>query len=142
MSNGKEFADPSSYLALLPFVTELGISVVSAAPGEVIVEMPFVDRFSTPPKSFPASLVGTLGDVAAVASCISRLPKGWAAATLDYTVKTTGRAQGDRLRANGWVLQAGQTISVGASEIFVASGDREALCGVVLATTRNFEPKA
>ena len=141
MSNIKEFADPRLFLALLPFGSELGISVVSSIPGEVIVEMPFADRFSTPPKSFPASLVGTLGDVAAVASCISRLPAGWAAATLDYTIKMTGRAQGDRLRARGRVLQAGQTISVGASEIFTVSANREELCDAVLATTRNFEVK-
>ena len=142
VADAGEFADPRSFLALLPFVRELSISIVSAVPGEVTVEMPFADRFSTPPNHFPASIVGVLGDVAAVASCISRLPRGWAGATLDYTVKMTGRAQGERLRAKGRVLQNGQTISVGASDVLVVTGNRETLCGVVLATTRNFEIKA
>jgi hypothetical protein len=39
------------------------------------------------------------------------------------------------------VLQAGRTNSVGAADIYAVSGDREMLCGTVLATTRNFEIK-
>jgi acyl-coenzyme A thioesterase PaaI-like protein len=133
------YADAHAFLALLPFVRELGIKIVAAAPGAVVVEMPFAERFSTPPSHFPASIVG---DVAAASSSISRLPKGWAGATLDYTVKMTGRAQGEKLLARGRVLQAGQTISVGAADIFAVCAGRETLCGAVLATTPNFEIKA
>lgn len=135
-------ADPRALLSLLPFVRELGISVVSAEPGAVVVEMPFAERFSTPPKLFPASMVGTLGDVAAVSSCSSRLPAGWAAATLDYTIKMTAPAQGEKLLARGRVLQAGRTISVAAADIFAVSSSGEVLCGTVLATARNFKLNA
>src|SRR5262245_37008115 len=134
MAAATEYADPHGLLASLPFVRELGISIVSAEPGAVVVEMPFAERFSTPPRNFPASIVGTLGDVAAVSSCTSRLPNGWAAATLDYTVKMTAPAQGEKLVARGRVLQAGQTICVGAADIFAVSGGGEVLCGTVLAT--------
>ena len=136
------YADPRALLASLPFARELGISLVSAEPGTVVVEMPFAERFSTPPKHFPASIVGTLGDVAAVSSCTSRLPGGWAAATLDYTIKMTAPAHGEKLIARGRVLQSGQTISVGAADIFVVSGGSEVLCGTVLATARNFKLNA
>jgi uncharacterized protein (TIGR00369 family) len=141
MAVAPKYADPRAMLALLPFVRELGISIVSAEPGEVVVEMPFAERFSTPPKNFPASIVGTVGDVAAVSSCTSRLPDGWAAATLDYTIKMTAPAQGEKLLARGRVLQSGQTISVGAADIFALSGGSEVLCGTVLATARNFQLK-
>jgi acyl-coenzyme A thioesterase PaaI-like protein len=103
--------------------------------------MPFAARFSTPPTHFPASIVGVIGDVAAAASCVSRLPQGWAGATLDYTLKMVGRAQGESLIARGRVLQAGRTISVGTADVFSISNDHETLCGVVLASTRNFEIK-
>jgi uncharacterized protein (TIGR00369 family) len=135
------YADPRALLQLLPFVRELGISIVSAEPGAVVVEMPFAERFSTPPNHFPASIVGTLGEVAAVSSCTSKLPEGWAGATLDYTVKMTAPAQGEKLLARGRVLQAGQTTSVGAADIFAVSGGTEVLCGTVLATARNFPMK-
>lgn len=142
MEVASEFADPHALLALLPFVRELGIGLVSAEPGRVIVEMPFAERFSTPPGHFPASMVGTLGDVAAVSSCTSRLPPGWASATLDYTVKMTAPAQGEKLVAKGRVLQSGRTTSVGAADVFAVSGGNEVLCGTVLATARSFQVKA
>ena len=99
-----------SFLAALAFVREYAISVISAA-----------------------------GDVAAVASCLSLLPRGWALATLDFTIKMTGAAKGEKLRAKGRVLQAGRTNSVGAADVYIVSAEQETLCGTVLATTRNFQ---
>jgi acyl-coenzyme A thioesterase PaaI-like protein len=132
-------ADLRSFLVGLGFAREFAIDVVSFVPGAVTIDLPFSERFSGPAGFFPASMVGTAGDVAAVSSCLSMLPKGWALATLDFTVKMTGPAKGDRLRARGRVLQNGRTNSVGASDVYAVSGDGETLCGTVLATTRNFK---
>src|SRR6202521_1464909 len=128
-----------SFLRTLAFVREYGISVVSFAPGQVTIELPFQERFSGPPGLFPASMVGAAGDVAAVSSCLSLLPRGWALATLDFTIKMTGVAKGEKLRAKGRVLQAGRTNSVGAADVYIVSAEHETLCGTVLATTRNFQ---
>ncbi len=133
--------DMESFFAALGFVREFSIRMVSLAPGEVAIELPFDARFSGPPGQFPASMVGVAGDVAAVSSCLSLLPKGWALATLDFTIKMTGVARGERLRARGRVLQSGRTNSVGAADVYVVSAERETLCGSVLATTRNFKIK-
>jgi acyl-coenzyme A thioesterase PaaI-like protein len=130
-----------SFLAPLAFVREYAIAVVSVAPGAVVIELPFAERFSGPPGQFPASMVGTAGDVAAVSSCLSLLPRGWALATIDFTIKMTGIAKGEKLRARGRVLQAGRTNSVGAADVYIVSAEREVLCGTVLATTRNFQIK-
>jgi acyl-coenzyme A thioesterase PaaI-like protein len=130
-----------SYLSRLAFIREYGIKVVTVAPGAVTVELPFDDRFSGPPGQFPASMVGTIGDVAAVSSCLSLLPRGWGIATIDFTVKMTGVAKGERLRAKGRVLQNGRSISVGAADVFVVIASEESLCGTILASTRNFEIK-
>lgn len=131
-----------SYLSRLAFIREYGIKVLALAPGAVTVELPFDERFSGPPGQFPASMVGTIGDVAAVSSCLSLLPRGWGVATIDFTVKMTGQAKGEKLQAKGRVLQNGRSISVGAADVFVVSGTGESLCGTVLASTRNFEIKA
>ena len=128
-----------SFIGALAFVREYAIRVASAAPGEVVIELPFDDRFSGPPGQFPASMVGTAGDVAAVSSCLSLLPRGWALATLDFTIKMTGVAKGEKLRARGRVMQAGRTNSVGAADVYIVSAEQETLCGTVLATTRNFQ---
>jgi acyl-coenzyme A thioesterase PaaI-like protein len=132
-------AEIESFLAALGFVREYGISVISATPGQVAIELPFDERFSGPQGQFPASMVGTAGDVAAVSSCLSLLPRGWALATLDFTIKMTGVAKGEKLRAKGRVLQAGRTNSVGAADVYIVSAEHETLCGTVLATTRNFQ---
>ncbi len=127
-----------TFVGALAFVREYSISIASAVPGQVVVELPFDDRFSGPPGQFPVSLVGTAGDVAAVSSCLSLLPRGWA---VDFTIKMTGVAKGEKLQAKGRVLQAGRTNSVGAADVYLVSSDQEALCGTVLATTRNFQIK-
>jgi acyl-coenzyme A thioesterase PaaI-like protein len=134
-------AEIESFFASMGFVREYGIGLVSAAPGRIIIELPFAERFSGPPGQFPASMVGTAGDVAAASSCLSLLPRGWALATLDFTIKMTGVAKGEKLRAKGRVLQAGRTNSVGAADVYIVSGQSEVLCGTVLATTRNFQIK-
>jgi acyl-coenzyme A thioesterase PaaI-like protein len=134
-------AEIDAFASALDFVREYAIRIVDVSPGEVTIELPFDKRFSGPPGQFPASIVGTAGDVAAVTSCLSLLPRGWALATLDFTVKMTGAAKGQRLRAKGRVLQAGRTNSVGAADVYVVSDGIETLCGTVLATTRNFQIK-
>jgi acyl-coenzyme A thioesterase PaaI-like protein len=142
MNDAHEHLDRSeieSFLAALGFVREYAINIVSAEPGQIAIELPFDKRFSGPPGLFPASMVGAAGDVAAVTSCLSLLPRGWALATLDFTVKMTGVAKGEKLRARGRVLQAGRTNSVGAADVYIVSAEREVLCGTVLATTRNFQ---
>ena len=83
-----------AFVGSLAFVREYAIRVVSVEPGEVTIELPFDERFSGPPGQFPASLVGTAGDVAAVSSCLSLLPRGWAVATLDFTDQDDRRRQG------------------------------------------------
>jgi len=134
-------AELEDFITTLDIVREFAIRIVSARPGEVTSDLPFEKRFSGPPGHFPAAMVGAAGDVAAVPSCLSLLPRGWALATLEFTVKMTGVAKGAKLRARGRVLQAGRTNSVGAADIYVVSDDSETLCGTVLATTRNFQIK-
>jgi len=144
MSDTEKLLDESevrSFMSALAFVREFSISLVSVTPGSVTVELPFDERFSGPPTLFPASMVGTAGDVAAEASCLTLMPKGWAVATLDFTIKMTGAAKGAVLRAKGRVLQDGRTNSVGAADVYIVSDGTERLCGTVLATARNFKIK-
>ena len=130
---------PAEFLQQLAFVQTFGVELISHAPGEAVVEMPYHDAFAAVPGTFPASIVGMLGDVAAVTACLSRLPEGWSVATLDYTIKMTGAARGERLRAVGSILQGGKTTSVGQAIISAIGPEGEASCGSLLATARNFE---
>lgn len=130
------------FLRLLPFVQTFGVELTSAEQGRVVVEMPFDARYSTPPDLYPASIIGALGDIAAISACLSRLPDGWATATLDYTVKVLGPARGRRLRAVGDVIRHGKTISTARAEIWACGDGVADHCGSLLATGRNYEIKA
>ena len=136
-----EMVKPSRMLAHLPFAQAFGVIVTAEEPGAVVVEAPYIEDFSAPKGQFPAFTVGALGDIAAVSSCMSRLPIGWATATLDFTVKMTGPAIGSKLIARGRCLQSGKTFSVGAAEIFVVQDRTETLCGSVLSSARSYQIK-
>src|SRR4029079_9332651 len=122
-------AEVRAFVTALDFVREYAIRLVEVSPGAVTIELPFDKRFSGPPGQFPASMVGAAGDVAAVSSCLSLLPRGFALATLDFTVKMTGIAKGGMLRARGRVLQAGRTNSVGAADVYIVSGETQVTAG-------------
>src|SRR5580704_12744326 len=107
-----------SFLSGLAFVREFSINVVSLKPGFVTVELPFDERFSGPPNVFPASMVGTAGDVAAVASWLTLMPKACALATSDFTIKLTRVAKGDMLRPKRRVFQDRPTNSIGATDAY------------------------
>src|SRR3981189_3169729 len=73
-------AEVRAFVTALDFVRECAIRIVKVAPGAVTIELPFDKRFSGPPGQFPAAMVGAAGDVAAVSSCLSLLPRGFAPA--------------------------------------------------------------
>ncbi len=85
----------------LAFVRNHGIEIVDVVDGVTHVRMPYQERYSTLPALFPTAMVGLVGDVAAVGACFAAVPEGYACATLDFTVKNTGLAEGDELYAEG-----------------------------------------
>ena len=128
--------DIATLLGAMPFFHALGVEIVSVAEGHVTLEAPLTPAFEAPPGAFAASSVGALGDMAAVTSMSSSLPKGNAISTMDFTVKMLGLSRGTRLRAEGRVLQTGKTTCVGAADVYVMTGEGAQLCGTVLATGR------
>lgn len=126
----------------LPFVKNHGIEIVSIVDGVASVTMSYAQEFSTPPGLFPTAIVGMVGDVAAVGACFAAVPPGFACATLDYTVKNTGLAEGEALFAEGRVLMSGKTISVGSADVYVIRGGERHHCGSVLATARVYEVRS
>src|SRR5205085_980609 len=91
--------------------------------------------------TFQAGPIGTLADMAAACAGATLLPAGWAASTIDYTLKLLAPAVGDRLVARGRVVRAGRTLSVAAADVFVVSdGSEEALVATALVSIRNIEP--
>ncbi len=128
--------DVPKSLATMPFAKALGVEVISVERGSVTLEAPLTPAFEAPPGRFAASSVGALGDMAAMTSIATELPKGSFVSTLDFTVKMLGLAKGTRLRAVGQARQVGKTTAVGAADVFLVNGEDITPCGTVLATGR------
>lgn len=131
--------DVRDIINALPFVKNHGVELVSIEDGVTKVRMAYDETYSTPPGLFPTAMVGLVGDVAAVAACYAAAPAGHACATLDYTIKNTGLAQGSELVAEGRVLMTGKTVSVGAADVYVIEDGERRPCGTVLATARVYK---
>jgi acyl-coenzyme A thioesterase PaaI-like protein len=77
--------------------------------------------------------------MAAACAGVTMLPDGWAASTIDYTVKLLALAVGEKLVARGRVVRSGRTLTVAAADVFVVRDGKETLCAIALTTIRNFE---
>lgn len=128
--------DVPKSLAAMPFAKALGVEVVSVERGSVTLEAPLTAAFEAPPGCFAASSIGALGDMAAMTSIATELPKGAFVTTLDFTVKMLGLSKGARLRAVGQTKQVGKTTAVGSADVFLVTDEGAASCGTVLASGR------
>jgi uncharacterized protein (TIGR00369 family) len=134
------FADATKRILLaMPIVQHFGFDITDVSPGRFEITQPFRRDLSFRERTFQAGPIGTLADMAAVCAGMTMLPAGWAASTIDYTLKLLAPAVGERLIARGRLLQPGRTLSVSAADVFCVDDGEETFCATALATTRNFE---
>jgi uncharacterized protein (TIGR00369 family) len=135
-----DFAENTKrFLMEMPIARHFGFAVTDVGPGRFEITQPFRKELSFRPGIFQAGPVGTLADMAAACAGMTMLPRGWAASTVDYTIKLIAPAAGDKIVARGRVVRSGRTLSVTASDVYAVREGKAALCATALATIRNFE---
>ena len=135
-----DFAETAKrFLMEMPIAQHFGFLVTGIGPGLFEITQPFRKELSFSPGIFQAGPVGTLADMAAACAGVTMLPCGWAASTVDYTIKLIAPAAGEKIVARGRVVRSGRTLSVTASEVYAVRAGKETLCATALATIRNFE---
>jgi uncharacterized protein (TIGR00369 family) len=117
----------------------MGFDITDVTPGHFEITQPFRRELSFREGTFQAGPIGTLADMAAACAGATMLPEGWAASTIDYTLKLLAPAIGEKLVARGRVLRSGRTLSVAAADVFSVLNGKETLCATALTTIRNFE---
>jgi uncharacterized protein (TIGR00369 family) len=127
------------FLMKMPISRHLGFAITDVGPGLFEITQPFREELSFKPGIFQAGPVGTLADMAAACAGMTMLPRGWAASTVDYTIKVVAPASGEKLVARGRLVRSGRTLSVAASDVYAVRQGDETLCATALATIRNFE---
>jgi uncharacterized protein (TIGR00369 family) len=127
------------FLMDMPIARHFGFAVTGVGPGLFEITQPFRTELSFSQGIFQAGPVGTLADMAAACAGITMLPPGWAASTVDYTIKLMAPAAGEKLVARGRLVRSGRTLSVSAADVYAVRDGAETLCATALATIRNFE---
>jgi uncharacterized protein (TIGR00369 family) len=87
------------FLMAMPIAQHFGFEITDVAPGRFEITQPFRRELSFREGVFQAGPIGTLADMAAACAGATMLPDGWAASTVDYTLKLLAPAVGDMLVA-------------------------------------------
>jgi uncharacterized protein (TIGR00369 family) len=127
------------FLMAMPIAQYLGFDITNVALGRFEITQPFRRELSFREGTFQAGPIGTIADMAAACAGATMLPDGWAASTVDYTLKLLAPAVGEKVIARGRVLKSGRTLSVAAADVFAVLNGEETLCATALATIRNYE---
>jgi uncharacterized protein (TIGR00369 family) len=116
------------------FMTTLGARIVSVAPGEVVLELPFNQALTQQHGFLHAGAVAALADNACGFAALSLMAPGAAVMSVEFKINLTAPAAGPVFKATGRVIRAGRTLTVCSAEVSVADGDREMIVAVMQAT--------
>ena len=112
----------------------LGARMISVAPGQVTIEVPFTKGLSQQKGFFHGAVSGGIGDSAGGYAALTLLPAGSEVVTIEYKINFLRPAVGELLRATGRVLRPGRSVTVCQIDIETSAGGKAAQCGLMQAT--------
>lgn len=104
--------------ATAPFITDLGLRLVSVAPGEVHSSLVIAERHLQQDGFVHAGVQGAIADHTAGAAAASLLGEGQAILGAEFKINLLRAAWGVELRCVARVLKPGRTLIVAESEIY------------------------
>lgn len=117
----------------------LGAELVSVAPGEVVIEVPFRPELTQQHGLFHGGVSTTIADSACGYSALTLMPAGSEVVTVEFKINLFAPARGDRLVARGRVVRSGRTITVCQGDVFTAGPEGEVHCATMVATMMRVE---
>jgi uncharacterized protein (TIGR00369 family) len=102
----------------------IGASVLSVAPGEVELVMPFSDKLTQQHGFIHAGIVTMLVDTACGFAALSLMPEDAAVLTTEFKVNLLSPAKGERFIARGKVVRSGKKLMVCLGEVFAEEGGK------------------
>ena len=116
------------------FMATLGARIVSVAPGDVVLELPFHQNLTQQHGFLHAGVVAAMADNACGFAALSLMPPGAAVMSVEFKINLMAPAAGSVFKATGRVIRAGRTLTVCSGEVAATSGDREKVVAVMQAT--------
>lgn len=117
-----------------PFIVELGLRLVSLAPGECRSSLAIAARHLQQDGVVHAGVYGTIADHTAGAAAASLLPEGQYILGAEFKINLLRAARGERLDCVARVLKAGRRLIVAESEIYCADDAGEKLVAKAMVT--------
>ena len=105
------------------FMTTLGASLQTVAPGEVTIVLPFSQALTQQHGFLHAGAVAAVVDSACGYAALTLMPAGAAVLSVEFKVNLLAPAAGRRFVALGRVRKAGRTMSVCEGELHAFAGD-------------------
>lgn len=118
----------------LTLMHTVGARLLTVAPGEVEVAMPFRDDLTQHHGFLAAAVLTAIADVACGYAAMSLMPPGASVLTIEYKVNFLSPAEGERMLARGRVIRPGRTVTVCAGDVLAVAAGREKLVATMLAT--------
>ena len=125
----------TSSLARQGLMQHLGTRLLSVAPGEVTLALPYSDRVTQQQGGFHGGAMGALADIAGGYAGLTVAPEGMEVTTVEFKINFLNAFQGGELHATGKVLKAGKRLIVTMAEVVhVAVDGQRTPCAVMQQT--------
>jgi uncharacterized protein (TIGR00369 family) len=116
------------------FMGALGAELVSVAPGEVVIALPFRAELTQQHGFLHAGAIASVADSACGYAALTLAPAGATVLSVEFKVNLLRPASGTRFRATGKVARAGHTLTVCTAEVAAERDGAETVVALMQAT--------
>ena len=111
----------------------LGARLALVEPGRVVIELPFCDHISQQHGLFHGGVIGAIADNSGGYAALSLMPAGSEVLTIEYKINFMKPAKGQLVRATGYVVRAGKSVTVIRAEVECVDSGTTAACALMQA---------
>ncbi|WP_408598072.1 PaaI family thioesterase [Limnohabitans sp.] len=109
--------------------------LVSVAPGEVEIALPYSERVTQQQGGYHGGAMGALADIAAGYAGLTCVAEGMEVATVEYKINFLAAFKDGELRARGHVVRAGKRLVITTAEVIHLDADgTESPCALMQQT--------
>ncbi len=113
----------------------LGVRLLSVAPGQVTLALPYGERVTQQQGGFHGGAMGALADIAGGYAALTVAPPGMEVTTVEYKINFLAAFRDGELQATGRVVRAGKRVIVTTAEVVhVAPDGRRSDCAILQQT--------
>ena len=124
----------------LTLMRTIGARLISVAPGEVEIELPFREDLTQHHGFLAAAALTAIVDVACGYAAMTLMPPGASVLTIEYKVNFLSPARGQRMLARSRVVRPGRTVTVCSGDVVALTDGAEKPVATMLATMATVHP--